>query len=697
MRKSMLGSSLMRRRPKSRPNPRPALERATRVACESLETRRMFVSFSIDGTSGPDSISISINGNDILYAVNGVSDSRSDTIFNAVEINGSGGDDTITIVETGANEITVNAGSGDDTINVALGANDLDAIDDFIFVNGDGNSDTLKLFDQSEAGSVNYTFTNGNQVARTNMPAITYSVEKVQIEGGSDGNTFHITDPTTAALTLHGNGNVSSPDFLSIEGSASEEALYIPSGVNNSSGSISFEIGSMAFNTIESVLASGLGQFTLKTPQANDTISSVAGNIITGTSGSTAFASIQMSNLGTMLLDVGTQDGAAGNDTITLNGSAGEVGVWGIDAGIGTNTLRLSGPITVDSDYGAASGTNLDVTVAAGGTTTFQGFQNLNRIELENTSTVQLGGSGTVVNTRDLAVVGGAASVYVGTNQSLMQISPGTFSIAAGCTLNKKGAGGLSVSGAQSHGTGALFEVLGGTATFLTDAGTPSTRHLVVDVQQGTMNFNSTQHLAGVATNFGDVNVGINGNRVLFTDSVGVSGEAGAINLNNNDMIVNYTGASVLDDVRQLLKNGYSAGNWNGIGINSASANADATHSTALGFAEASTLLGAGGGTFSGQSVDGTAILIKHTFYGDANLSGNVDTIDFNIVASNFNKTNKIWSDGDFDYQQDVDTIDFNLLASTFGNTGLGPAESKAPAQSATWASVEDEDQNLLI
>src|SRR5439155_15785053 len=85
---------------------------------------------------------------------------------------------------------------------------------------------------------------------------------------------------------------------------------------------------------------------------------------------------------------------------------------------------------------------------------------------------------------------------------------------------------------------------------------------------------------------------------------------------------------------------------------------------TALGFAEASTL---GYSSFSGFAVDSTAILIKYTRYGDANLDGSVDTIDFGYLAGNFGGSNKQWYQGDFNYDRFVDTVDFGLLAASFG------------------------------
>src|SRR5262249_9532093 len=111
---------------------------------------------------------------------------------------------------------------------------------------------------------------------------------------------------------------------------------------------------------------------------------------------------------------------------------------------------------------------------------------------------------------------------------------------------------------------------------------------------------------------------------------------------------------------------GYNGGAWNNIGINSSVAAADATKSTAIGIGESATILGGGGGIFDGIAVDATALLLKYTYYGDANLSGNVDTIDFNILAASFAKTGKYWASGDFDWSTIVDTIDFNRLASNF-------------------------------
>jgi hypothetical protein len=68
-----------------------------------------------------------------------------------------------------------------------------------------------------------------------------------------------------------------------------------------------------------------------------------------------------------------------------------------------------------------------------------------------------------------------------------------------------------------------------------------------------------------------------------------------------------------------------------------------------------------------------------YTYFGDANLDGKVNALDFNAVATNFGKTpgSDVWAQGDFNYDGNVNTLDFTALAGSFGahnraGTGLG-------------------------
>src|SRR4029434_1964508 len=119
-----------------------------------------------------------------------------------------------------------------------------------------------------------------------------------------------------------------------------------------------------------------------------------------------------------------------------------------------------------------------------------------------------------------------------------------------------------------------------------------------------------------------------------------------------------------LSNVFALLTSGHANGGWNGLGIASATAGANPAHNTGLGYAEATDLFTTFPATFSGQQIDSTAVLVKYTFYGDSDLNGGVDLLDFNRLASSFGQNNKRWINGDSDYNLTVNLLDFNRLAS---------------------------------
>ena len=181
-----------------------------------------------------------------------------------------------------------------------------------------------------------------------------------------------------------------------------------------------------------------------------------------------------------------------------------------------------------------------------------------------------------------------------------------------------------------------------------------------------------------LTVNAGKVSV-IAGRSTAGTSNVKNLSVAGGatLDLNDQDLVYDYSGATPIATVRSLLVSGYNGGAWNGTGINSSAANAHnavpGAHTVALGYVEGST---AGiSGSFSGQTLtDATNVLIRYTYSGDANIDGTVDTIDFNQVAANFSGSSKDWNQGDFNYDGTVDSVDFNLLASNFGQVRPGAA-----------------------
>jgi hypothetical protein len=170
----------------------------------------------------------------------------------------------------------------------------------------------------------------------------------------------------------------------------------------------------------------------------------------------------------------------------------------------------------------------------------------------------------------------------------------------------------------------------------------------------------------GLTINAGTVRVMPGGTSATTSriDSLTITG--GNLDLTNNALVLPYTGTSPIATVRSQLQSGYNNGAWNGNGIVTSQGNAS---QFGIGYAERSALptVPAIFGT-----VDGDAVLLRFTRYGDANLDGQVNLADFNRLASNFG-TGDTWDEGDFNYDGNVNLADFNRLASNFGQSAAGP------------------------
>jgi autotransporter-associated beta strand protein len=231
----------------------------------------------------------------------------------------------------------------------------------------------------------------------------------------------------------------------------------------------------------------------------------------------------------------------------------------------------------------------------------------------------------------------------------------GTGGIGGAGSLTKRGPGFLTISTVNTYTGGTTVQA----GTLLTNT---NLSNGTLTVTGGTARV-SQKPAAGDATGTTKV------------PALTITG-TGVLDLTNNALIVDYSGASPLSTIRSLLVSGYNSGSWTGTGITSSTAasvaaNPAIQHKTALGYAEASAL---GLSTFVGQDVDSTAVLVRYTLYGDANLDGTVDTVDFNLLASSFSATGKDWFNGDFNYDGSVDTVDFNLLAANFGQMLSAPS-----------------------
>jgi hypothetical protein len=153
--------------------------------------------------------------------------------------------------------------------------------------------------------------------------------------------------------------------------------------------------------------------------------------------------------------------------------------------------------------------------------------------------------------------------------------------------------------------------------------------------------------------------------------------------------------------IRAYLQSGFNHGAWNGTptastgAITSLAAQTNTNHNTAISYADSADAQGV-------NSVPET-VELKYTLYGDANLDGQVNSADLQILLANLNRPGS-WDQGDFNYDGQVNSADLQALLFTL-NTSLGNqatpmAIAATPAvttpQSAGGSGSSDPSQHLV-
>jgi hypothetical protein len=269
---------------------------------------------------------------------------------------------------------------------------------------------------------------------------------------------------------------------------------------------------------------------------------------------------------------------------------------------------------------------------------------------------------GTFNNAGQVTISGGSVALAQGGIQS------GDFNVAGGATLELGGGHNL---GANSN---------------LTGAGDLALRGAIVNVAADqafdgdvTVDGSSLVTFAGAHTelgaltidSFGSAGLATGGGRLLVTRSLHVD-PLGRLDLADNDMILDYTGASPLAAVQAWINQGRNGGAWDGKGITSTAAQANAQHNATLGAmasADWDAIYGAAA-PFNGINPDTTALLVKYTYYGDADFNGKVNFDDYVRTDLGFNNHRTGWTNGDFDGNGMVNFDDYVLLDLGFNTQG---------------------------
>jgi hypothetical protein len=150
----------------------------------------------------------------------------------------------------------------------------------------------------------------------------------------------------------------------------------------------------------------------------------------------------------------------------------------------------------------------------------------------------------------------------------------------------------------------------------------------------------------------------------------------GVLDLTNNALIIDYPSGSTspLASVEQWIASGRNGATWNGSGITSSTAAASGKLYT-VAVAEASDVLALSQGQtamFQGQRVDDTAILVRFTYAGDANLDGKINIDDYGRIDSSFASGPINYSHGDFNFDKKHTIDDYGIIDANAGLAGLG-------------------------
>ena len=326
---------------------------------------------------------------------------------------------------------------------------------------------------------------------------------------------------------------------------------------------------------------------------------------------------------------VGTVTISGANATLTVStlavgrssdlNAGGSVGTGTLDIGVG-GVVNVANALVLSTGNGDAS-TSGGVVNLMGGTLAVASIQQ-------------------AIANNGSPATGGRVNFFGGTIRAagnlLLIYTPITLSGAG--TIDTDGHDG-SVSGTISDGTiaGSTFTKSGLGTLALTGANTYTGTTTVT---------NGTLQVSTVAA------------AVLLAGS-GTTG--GGTDVRNGSVV--FTGGDVVA-IRGLLAGGFHDPTTDGVMDSGTLRSSTATPARGLGYADTD-----------------TAVIVKATLFGDADLDGGVSINDFNALAGNFGQSSgRVWTDGDFDYDGGVSINDFNLLAGNFGQT--------LPASRESWAGL---------
>jgi autotransporter-associated beta strand protein len=557
----------------------------------------------------------SLNGNGT------VTDTGSAATFTVGEQNGSGvfsgslgnGTGVLSLTKAGAGTLTL-SGTNSYTGSTTISGGEIASGNSASLVGLTGqiifNEGTLLVTGNSTAAATKNKFTTSFTGATPSGTATLDIVPGVTLTVGVAGGS--------ASLQTNDGGNTHGGDFT-VDGGGTLKILS-----NNAQQDNAFHLGA---GTIDLESATGLG--------GGD-----GGVVLDASSGTTL---ILKQDAATNFLTPIDMVDAGGTMNVVIDRQTAGVGVTHSLNGMtsaGAFTLNVTAGPNITS--GVAGFTVGSITLSGDGSFNFGGgvLTTVGGV-VSGAFAVDLSGLGTLdlqgVNTYSGATNVNGGMMIVDTAGSLVSTS---VAVAAGGTLSVKG----SLSGATTLTSN-------GSTMF---AAGPSSRTLAG------ITIGSTGSIA-VA------NSATHGSRTVMVVGLLIfSAGTGKLDLAGNDMMIHNGN---LAQITGEIGRGYNLAHWNGAGGISSSAAAVSTN-TGLGVelnsANGSQLFA----TFDGQTATATDVLVKYTYYGDADLSGTVNSIDYGLIDNGLNMSLAGWRNGDFNYDGRINGDDYTLIDNAFNTQG---------------------------
>ncbi|MGC4031378.1 MAG: autotransporter-associated beta strand repeat-containing protein [Tepidisphaeraceae bacterium] len=697
-------------------------------------------SLQLNGTTASNAVLVIKNANGTTTTINNFT-LNGGQIQNGGTSTGAATAQTVVsnLITVGANGGVINAGASGRTLTISAPI----ALGGALTVNATGGA---AYVDGIVSGTGNVTLNNGgNYVSFTG--ANTYT-------GNTTISGSYLNGYVYGAVRASDGTNISSAGSLTLSSGVLDISTNITRALGTDAGQISIVGAASGFSAVGSAVTVSIGGTASPTPltwgsatfnptalvladwNANNTLT-FANDIDLG--GATRYIFAAASNTATQSVLGGALTGTGsvqfyGNSTIVLTKASTYTGTTTIGQWLTSSQSSPQGIVRVAASNALSTG---DVTIGLGGNGV------TSRLELTNGVTLP---NNIVLPSRNVADV---AIRNVSGDNTLS----GTIGITSGGSQNniESVAGTLTLSGTTGSGV-ALQSLLGSrTVTFggagngvisgiiRDNNGTAGPTIAITKTGAGTWTLTGTNSYTGATTvsagtlalgnggTFGSASV-TNNATVGFSNTTALSvptvitGTGGVLKTGAGTTVVTgantYTGTTVVQAGTLNLTNAAQSPVLTGAGgadVQGGKLVLDYTGGSSP-VASVKSILDAGyAGNFAtgqikgttlaanrtlGYGDSGTAVTIRVTLAGDADLDGDVDFNDFLVLQSKFGQANTRFDEANFNYDGFTDFNDFLALQANFGQSVTGDEVAFTSAQVAAmtaFASVVPEPASLTL